>query len=150
MIKYDSIIRQRVGEALSRYAIGESYQDAVKLCESNNINVQEIVSEVKEDVSEVAVMAFTLGVAIAIKKETKLSSYVAIDIGEGIQLFCPPDSDAEKNEAGINFGFQISKKMKNVDDEEAMINYSEMLDFMDLTNQELTDMIILLSEKVVG
>ncbi len=150
MIKYDTIIRQRVGEALAKYGIGETYQDAVKVCEESNINVKELISKVKEDVSEVAVMALTLGCAIAIKKGTQLSSYVAIDIGEGIQCFCEPGSEAEQIEAGINLGFQISKRIKNVEDETAMINYTEMLGFMDLTNQELTDMIIILSEKVVA
>ena len=146
MINYDEI-RGQLDDVFAKYAIA-SIDDTKKICEEKNINVAEIVSSIKSDPNEVALSAFTVGTAIAIKKDTKLASYVAIDIGEGIQTFCTPGTEAAENMAGMGFGLQVANKIKKIEQVESMIDYSSMLDFMGMNNEELTKVTMEISKKV--
>ena len=82
-------------------------------------------------------MAFTLGTAIAIKKDTKLASYVAIDIGEGIQTYLGDAFGEPKS--GIDLGFEICNLLKDKehDDKKLIKDYNECIPFLGLTNDEI-------------
>ena len=146
MINFEAI-RTQLDDVFSKYAIA-SIDDTKRICDEKNIDVIKVISEFKNEPSEIAVSALTLGVAIAIKKDTKLASYVAVDIGEGLQTFCSPGSEAATNMAGVGFGLQVSNKIKKVEDVASMIDYAAMLDFMEMTNDELTNITLKLSNMV--
>ncbi len=146
MINFEAI-RTQLDDVFSKYAIA-SIDDTKRICDEKNIDVIKVISEFKNEPSEIAVSALTLGVAIAIKKDTKLASYVAVDIGEGLQTFCSPGTEAATNMAGVGFGLQVSNKIKKVEDVASMIDYAAMLDFMEMTNDELTNITLKLSNMV--
>ena len=149
MVDFDDERKSQLDDVLARYAIA-SLEDANNICFDKGIDVINVLFSIKQDISEIAQSAFVLGTAIAIKKDTKLASYAAIDIGEGIQTFCAPDSDAAQNQAGVGFGAQISKKIRNIVDESTLIDYSGMLDFLGLSGEELTKITMDLAEKIEG
>ena len=68
----------------ARYAI-KSIEDCKTICSEKKLDVDSVVLSIKPDINEIARLAFIVGSAIAIKKDTKLASYVAYDIGEAIQ-----------------------------------------------------------------
>ena len=51
-----------------------------------------------------AVWAYTLGVAIALKKGNKAAADAAESIGEGLQAFCIPGSVADQRQVGLGHG----------------------------------------------
>ena len=83
-MEMDVDMQEFQNDIMAKYGI-HSLSNAKSICDEKGIDVASIVKDVKEDASEDCIMAFTLGAAIAIKKDTKLASYVAIDIGEGIR-----------------------------------------------------------------
>lgn len=148
MIELEDERKSQLEEVFAKYAIS-SLDDAKEICKSKNIDVEAVVNEVSEKASEVAKVAFIVGTAIAIKKDTKLASYVAYDLGEGIQTMCMPETAAFENDAGNGIGNQASLKIKETsDDEDLMINYAEMLDFMGLNKDEMISIIEKLSSLV--
>ncbi len=82
----------------------ESLEQANELCLKNGIDVREIVNGVQESVFENAVWAYTLGTAIALKKEVKNAVEAAEKIGEGLQAFCVPGSVADQRAVGLGHG----------------------------------------------
>ena len=73
-------------DIMAKYGI-HSLKEAKEICDKQGLDVAKIVKSVKKGASKDCINAFTLGAAIAIKKDTKLASYVAIDIGVGIQTY---------------------------------------------------------------
>ena len=141
-------IKEQVDETLAKYAIN-SFDEVLSLCEEKNIKVQYIAKTINKDIPEIACMAYALGVAIAIKKETKLASYAAMDLGEGIQAFCMPGTEAYEDRAGLGHGYQASNYIKNNEEKEDDItDYSKELTFMNLTNDELLKITALLSKEI--
>ena len=59
---------------------------------SKGIDVDKIVKGIQPIAFENAVWAYTLGAAIALKKEAKSAAEAASLIGEGLQAFCVPGS----------------------------------------------------------
>jgi len=139
--------KERVEELFSKYALG-SIENCEAICKEKNIDVDAIVTGVKPDACDLAKLAFLLGVASAIKKDTKLASYVAYDIGEGIQTLCLPDTEAEVSNAGDGIGIRASNTIKNVTDESDIIDYANLLDFMEMSNEELVEIVCKLSNAV--
>ncbi len=138
----------QINAELEKYAIS-SLDEAVSLCDENGINVESIAKTIKEDVSELTIMAYCLGVAIAVKKDTKLASYVAMDIGEGLQAFCMPGTEAAENRAGLGHGYQASMYIKNNNEkDENDTDYGAILDFFGLSNDELIKITTLLANRV--
>ncbi|MDR3293745.1 MAG: GGGtGRT protein [Clostridiales bacterium] len=93
----------KINEYLKKYGI--SSLDAAKaLTLEKGINVDEIVKGIQPIAFENAVWAYTVGVAIAIKKDAKLAADAAAAIGIGLQAFCINGSVADQREVGLGHG----------------------------------------------
>ena len=79
-------------------------EEAKAICDAKGINVDEIVKGVQPIAFDNATWAYTLGVAIAIKKGTKTAAEAAEAIGIGLQGFCIPGSVAENRKVGLGHG----------------------------------------------
>ena len=73
-------------------------------CLEKGIDVDKIVKGVQPIAFENAVWAYTLGCAIAIKKNCKIAADAAEAIGLGLQAFCIPGSVAENRKVGLGHG----------------------------------------------
>ena len=73
-------------------------------CESKGIDVAAIVKGVQPIAFENAVWAYTLGVALALKRGIKDAAEASAVIGEGLQAFCVPGSVAEQRNVGLGHG----------------------------------------------
>ena len=82
----------------------KTLEDAEALCKEKGINVEEIVKGVQPIAFENAVWAYTLGTAIALKKDCKAAADAAEAIGQGLQAFCIPGSVAEQRAVGLGHG----------------------------------------------
>ncbi len=82
----------------------KSLEDARDLAEKHGIHVDEIVKGVQPIAFENAVWAYTLGVALALKKGVKDAASAAEEIGVGLQAFCIPGSVAEQRAVGLGHG----------------------------------------------
>ena len=78
--------------------------DAKAFVESKGIDVEKIVKGVQPIAFDNAVWAYTLGTAVALKKETKKAADAAEAIGIGLQAFCVPGSVAEQRNVGLGHG----------------------------------------------
>jgi hypothetical protein len=93
----------KIEACLSEYGF-DSLEAAADFCKSKNVDVDSIVKGVQNICFDNAVWAYTLGVAIALKKGTKRAADAAADIGLGLQAFCIPGSVAENRKVGIGHG----------------------------------------------
>ncbi len=92
-----------VNRALANYGFAD-IEAAKELCLSKGIDVESIVKGVQPIAFENAVWAYTLGVAIALKKGITKAADAAEAIGEGLQAFCIPGSVAEQRQVGLGHG----------------------------------------------
>ena len=139
---------EQISDELAKYAIS-SMDEAKRICDEKGVDVSFIVKTIKENANEIAIEAYYLGTAIAIRKDTKLASYVAMDIGEGLQAFCMPDSEAAINRAGLGHGYQASMYIKNNGQlEPNSTDYNMALPFMELSNDELLRITSAISKRV--
>jgi len=99
---YDRRIKQ-IETYLAEYGF-KSLEEVRDLCLSKNIDVDAIVRGVQPIAFENAVWAYTLGCAIAIKKNCTVASKAAEAIGIGLQAFCIPGSVADQRCVGIGHG----------------------------------------------
>ena len=81
-----------------------SMEDARDLCLSKGIDVESIVKGVQPIAFENAVWAYTLGVALALKRGVTDAAEASAVIGEGLQAFCVPGSVAEQRKVGLGHG----------------------------------------------
>ncbi len=105
MAKFEGYDRRidKINEVLKEY--GFSDLDAAKeYTVEKGLDVDTIVREVQPIAFENAVWAYTLGAAIALKKNSENASKAAEAIGEGLQAFCIPGSVAENRKVGIGHG----------------------------------------------
>lgn len=105
MITFEGYERRidKINAALKEYGIA-SLEDAKELCESKNVNVDDIVRNIQPIAFENAIWAYTLGAAIAIKKSVKTAAEAAETIGIGLQAFCIPGSVADQRAVGLGHG----------------------------------------------
>ena len=82
----------------------KSLEDARDLCAQKGIDVEKIVKGVQPIAFENAVWAYTLGVALALKKGCAKAADAAEVIGQGLQAFCIPGSVAEQRQVGLGHG----------------------------------------------
>ncbi|MDR1905932.1 MAG: GGGtGRT protein, partial [Clostridiales bacterium] len=99
---YDRRI-DKINEYLKKYDI-LSLDEAKDICVKKGINVEDIVKGIQPIAFENAVWAYTVGVAIAIKKNVKAAYEAAEAIGIGLQAFCIKGSVADQREVGIGHG----------------------------------------------
>ncbi len=93
----------KINEVCKQYGIA-SIEDAKKVCEGKGINPYQIVEDLQPIAFENAKWAYTLGAAIAIKKNVKTAVDAAKAIGEGLQAFCVPGSVADHRKVGLGHG----------------------------------------------
>ena len=79
-------------------------EDARKICLDKGIDVESIVKGIQPIAFENAVWAYTVGCAVAIKKNCKKASEAAEAIGIGLQSFCIPGSVADQRKVGLGHG----------------------------------------------
>ena len=88
---------------LEKYGI-KDLEEAKAICNEKGFDPYEIVKSVQPICFENACWAYTLGAAIAIKKECKKASDAATAIGEALQAFCIPGSVADDRKVGLGHG----------------------------------------------
>ena len=88
---------------LNKYGI-KDLEDAKSVCNEMGFNPYDIVKDVQPICFENACWAYTVGAAIAIKKDCKKASDAAKAIGEGLQSFCIPGSVADVRKVGLGHG----------------------------------------------
>ena len=93
----------KIEEFLAANDLG-SMEECRDLCESKGVDVAAIVKGVQPIAFENAVWAYTLGVALALKRGIKDAAEAAAVIGEGLQAFCVPGSVAEQRKVGLGHG----------------------------------------------
>ena len=105
MAKFEGQERRmpKIEAALKEYGM-TSLEEARDLCLSKGIDVESIVKGVQPIAFENAVWAYTLGVAIALKKGITKAAEAAEAIGIGLQAFCIPGSVAENRKVGLGHG----------------------------------------------
>lgn len=88
---------------LNKYDI-KDLEEAKQICLDKGFDPYEIVKGVQPICFENACWAYTVGAAIAIKKDCTKASDVASAIGEGLQSFCIPGSVADDRKVGLGHG----------------------------------------------
>ena len=105
MVQFEGQERRmpKINACLAEYGMS-SLEDARQLCLDRGIDVEKIVKGVQPIAFENAVWAYTLGVAVALKKDCKKAADAAEAIGIGLQAFCVPGSVAETRAVGLGHG----------------------------------------------
>ena len=93
----------KISKCLAEYGI-KDLEDARKVCLDKGIDVESIVKGIQPIAFENAVWAYTVGCAVAIKKNCKKASDAAEAIGIGLQSFCIPGSVADQRKVGLGHG----------------------------------------------
>ena len=93
----------KINAELAKYGI-KDLEEARRICLDKGVNVEEIVKGVQPIAFENAVWAYTLGCAIAFKKNVKSAAEASECIGLGLQAFCIPGSVADQRKVGLGHG----------------------------------------------
>lgn len=93
----------KINKCLAEYGI-KDLEDARKICLDKGIDVESIVKGIQPIAFENAVWAYTVGCAVAIKKNCTKASDAAEAIGIGLQSFCIPGSVADQRKVGLGHG----------------------------------------------
>lgn len=99
----DELRTENINKCLKKHGIA-SLNEAKGICLSKGIDVESVVKGIQPIAFENAVLAYTLGVAIAIKNNAKNLDSICDSIGEGLQAFCAPGSVADRRQIGIGHG----------------------------------------------
>ena len=99
---YERRINQ-ITPVLEKYGFN-SIEECRELCNSKGFDPYQIVKDTQNIAFENACWAYTLGAAIAIKKECMKAADAAEAIGEGLQAFCIPGSVADDRKVGLGHG----------------------------------------------
>ncbi|MBQ3552730.1 MAG: GGGtGRT protein [Clostridia bacterium] len=105
MINFEGYKRRidKINEEIKPYGIS-SLDEAVALVSNMGLNVRDIVHGIQPIAFENAVYAYTLGAAIAIKRNAHTASDIAECIGHGLQAFCIKGSVADQRKVGLGHG----------------------------------------------
>lgn len=105
MAKFEGQERRmpKIEACLKEYGM-QTLEDARDLCLNNGIDVEKLVKGIQPIAFENAVWAYTLGCAVAIKKNAHAAADAAEAIGIGLQAFCVPGSVAEHRAVGQGHG----------------------------------------------
>ena len=88
---------------LAEYGIN-SIEEAAEVTKAAGLDVYKMVEGIQPICFENAKWAYTVGAAIAIKKDCRKASEAATAIGEGLQSFCIPGSVADQRKVGLGHG----------------------------------------------
>ncbi|MCR4962563.1 MAG: GGGtGRT protein [Firmicutes bacterium] len=93
----------KINKVLAEYGLG-SLEEAAELCHKAGIDPYTTVKDIQPIAFENACWAYTLGSAIALKKDCRDAAAAAEAIGIGLQAFCIPGSVAENRQVGVGHG----------------------------------------------
>lgn len=88
---------------LSQYGIS-SVEECREITEAAGLDVYHLVENIQPICFENAKWAYTVGAAIAIRKNCRKADEAAAAIGEGLQAFCIPGSVADRRKVGLGHG----------------------------------------------
>ncbi len=105
MIRFEGYERRidKISGVLKEYGIA-SLEEAQKICLDKGVDCEALVKGIQPIAFDNAVWAYTVGCAIAIKKNCKKAADAAEAIGIGLQSFCIPGSVAENRKVGLGHG----------------------------------------------
>ena len=93
----------KIEKCLQEYGF-ESLDSAKDYCLEHGVDCDKIVKGIQTIAFENASWAYTLGSAIALKKNVQSAAEAAEAIGIGLQAFCIPGSVAEERRVGLGHG----------------------------------------------
>ena len=93
----------KINGVLAQYGL-ESVEACRELCKEAGFDPYEIVKGIQPICFENACWAYTVGAAIALKKNVKTAAEAAEAIGIGLQAFCIDGSVAEDRKVGLGHG----------------------------------------------
>ena len=104
-VKFEGKDRRMPGieKFLAENGLG-TLEECRDLCLSKGVDVDAIVKGVQPIAFENAVWAYTMGVALALKRGVTDAAEAAAVIGEGLQAFCVPGSVADQRKVGLGHG----------------------------------------------
>ncbi|WP_136795346.1 MULTISPECIES: GGGtGRT protein [Desulfosediminicola] len=108
---YDRRIGQ-ITPVLEAYDM-KSLEEAREICLAKGVDVAEIVRSIQPICFDNACWAYTLGAAIAIRKDLTRAADIAATVGEGLQAFCIPGSVADDRKVGLGHGNLASMLLKD-------------------------------------
>ena len=88
---------------LKNYGIN-SIEECADICKAKGLDIYHEVEMIQPICFENAKWAYTVGCAIAIKKNCTRAADAAAAIGEGLQAFCIPGSVADQRKVGLGHG----------------------------------------------
>ena len=88
---------------LKTYGIN-SIEECAEICKAKGLDIYKLVEGIQPICFENAKWAYTVGCAIAIKKNCTRAADAAAAIGEGLQAFCIPGSVADQRKVGLGHG----------------------------------------------
>ena len=94
---------ENINAVLNSYEIA-SIEEAEKITKDAGLDVYAQVKAIQPICFENACWAYTVGAAIAIKKNCRTAAEAAAAIGEGLQSFCIPGSVADQRKVGLGHG----------------------------------------------
>ncbi len=94
---------KQILEVLKKYGIN-SIEECLEICKAKGFDPYKITEGIQPICFENAKWAYTVGCAIAIKKDCKRAADAAAAIGEGLQAFCIPGSVADRRKVGLGHG----------------------------------------------
>ena len=93
----------KINGVLAQYGIS-SVEECRTICQEKGFDPYEIVKGIQPICFENACWAYTVGAAIALKKNVKTAAEAAEAIGIGLQAFCIDGSVAEDRKVGLGHG----------------------------------------------
>jgi len=105
MIRFEGYERRidKLQPVLEKYGF-QDFEAVRDFTLSKGVDVDKIVRSIQMIAFDNAVWAYTLGAAIALKKNCRDAASAAVAIGEGLQAFCIPGSVADQRQVGIGHG----------------------------------------------
>ena len=105
MAQFESYERRidHINQVLNSYGI-ESLDAAKEICDKAGIDPYHLVEKIQPICFEDAKWSYTMGAAIAIKKNCRTAAEAAAAIGEGLQAFCVAGSVADHRKVGLGHG----------------------------------------------
>ncbi len=88
---------------IKQYGIN-SIEECAEICKAKGLDIYKLVEKIQPICFENAKWAYTVGCAIAIKKNCTRAADAAAAIGEGLQAFCIPGSVADQRKVGLGHG----------------------------------------------
>ncbi len=93
----------KINAVLAQYGI-KSVEECREICQAKGFDPYTITKGIQPICFEDAAWAYTVGAAIALKKDVKTAAEAAEAIGIGLQAFCIPGSVAEDRKVGLGHG----------------------------------------------